>query len=124
MSISRKFEKPFLAILVLALVLLEAVILDAFLPYRWQHTIQKRIDGVFAQEPYKPHPDMRREIESDLEEHPWHRGILYFASSILALGNAYLIVKASRAMAHSKSRVTRSSFLNRSNRLYKKNEIL
>jgi hypothetical protein len=104
---STKFEKPLLAILFLALVLIEAVILEAFLPYKWAYVIQHQIDRVFPREPYEPHPDMGWEIELDLQQHPLHRGIVYSVSAILALGNAYLIVKVWKALAHSKARTAR-----------------
>jgi hypothetical protein len=98
-----KFEKPLLATLLLALVLIEVVILEAFLPYKWQNAIQHQIDRAFPREPYEPHPDMGWEIELDLRQHPLHRGIMYSVAAILALGNAYLIVKVWKALAHSKA---------------------
>jgi hypothetical protein len=104
---STKFETPLLAILFLALVLIEAVILEAFLPYKWAYAIQHQIDRVFPREPYEPHPDMGWEIELDLQQHPLHRGIVYSVSAILALGNAYLIVKVWKALAHSKAQTAR-----------------
>ena len=108
MASSTKLEKPLLTILLLALVLIEAVILEAFLPYKWEHAIQHQIDRVFPRETYEPHPDMGWEIELDLQQHPSHRGIVYSISTILVLGNAYLIVKVWKALAHSKARTARN----------------
>jgi hypothetical protein len=100
--------KPFRVILLLALVLLEAVILEGFLPYEWQHAIQQRYDRVFPSERYDPHPDMGWEFDLDFRQHPWHRAIAYGFTALLAIGDAYLIVKVWEALHRLKARTSES----------------
>ena len=105
---SAKLKKPLLLILLLALVLLEAVILEAFLPYEWQHAIQHQTDRIFPREKYDPHPDMGWEFfELDYRQHPSHRAVLYAVAAILSVGNAYLIAKVWKALNRLKAPTAR-----------------
>jgi hypothetical protein len=91
-------RKPLLLILLVVLVLLEAVILEGFLPYEWQHAIQQRSERIFPAEKYEPHPNMDWEFELDFRQHPSHRAVGYGLTAVLAIGNAYLIAKVWKAL--------------------------
>jgi len=58
MAQSTNFKKPFLVMLLLALVILEEAVLEGFLPYKWQQVIQQQSERVFPSTRYDPHPDM------------------------------------------------------------------
>ncbi len=103
-ALSTNLQKPLLVILLLALVFLEAVILEGFLPYEWQHAIQQQSERVFPSERYDPHPDMSWEFELDFRQHPSHRVVAYGVTAILTIGNAYLIAKVWKALSRLKAR--------------------
>jgi hypothetical protein len=69
------------------------ILLEAFLPYDWNHAISDRVDRVFHIEPYAPHPNMDWEFELDFRQHPSHRIAMYLITIVLATGNAFLIAK-------------------------------
>ena len=91
-------RKPLLVILLLTLVLVEAAILEGFLPYEWRHAIHQQSEKLFPSKKYDPHPDMDWEIELDFRQYPSHRAIVYGVSAILAIGNGYLITKVRQAL--------------------------
>ena len=75
------------------LVVFELALLEAYLPYEWNHAISKRVDRVLYTEPYAPHPNMDWELELDFRQHPSHRIAIYMIIAVLATGNAFLIAK-------------------------------
>jgi Family of unknown function (DUF5677) len=97
-----KFKKPLLMALLLALVILEGAVLEGFLPYKWQHAIHRQSERLFPSERYDPHPDMGWEFELDSRQHPSHRAALYGVLAILAIGDAYLILKVWKALGRSR----------------------
>jgi len=96
-------KKPLLVMVLLALVLVEAAILEGFLPYEWRHAIHQQSEKVFPSKKYDPHPDMDWEFELDFLQHPSHRAIVYGVSAILAFGNGYLIAKVRQALLRPKA---------------------
>jgi hypothetical protein len=98
-------KKSLLVIALLALVLVEAAILEGFLPYEWRHAIRQQSEKVFPSKKYDPHPDMDWEFELDFRQHPSHRAIVYGVSAILGLGNGYLIAKVRHALLRLKTNV-------------------
>ena len=91
-------KKPLLVMALLALVLVEAAILEGFLPYEWRHAIHQQSEKLFSTKKYDPHPDIDWEFELDFRQHPSHRAIVYGVSAILAIGNGYLIAKVCKAL--------------------------
>ena len=96
-SSSARFTKPFLVILLLALVFLELAMVEVFLPYKWSHSIHQQYERTFPSRRYDPHPDMDWEIELDFRQHPSHKALAYGVAAILAVGNAFLIARVWKA---------------------------
>ena len=92
-SSSGRFTKPFLVVLLFALVFLELAILEVFLPYKWSHSIHQQSERIFPSRRYDPHPDMDWEFELDFQQHPSHKAFAYGVAAILAAGNAFLIAR-------------------------------
>ncbi len=86
----------------LALVVLELILLEVFIPYGWHHPISELLNRIFPPQGYKPHPNMDWEIEMMLQQHHLLRIGLYLITGVLAIGNALLISRVWKAWRHSK----------------------
>jgi hypothetical protein len=95
-------KRPALLPLLLALVLVELILLEGFLPYGWPHPLFEHLSRGFVGQVYVPHPHMDLEIEGILRQHPSLRITLYLITVALAVGNAFLISKAWKAWRWSK----------------------
>jgi hypothetical protein len=101
-------KRALLLTVFLGLVIVEAALLEGFLPYEWQHAINQRSERIFRSQPYEPHPDMELEFELYFRQHPQQRDFEYAVFGILTLANAYLIAKVWQAIKSSKSRAGRN----------------
>jgi hypothetical protein len=91
--------KRFLAVIALgALIVLEAGLLEGFLPYEMRHAIHQQSKRIFPETKYDPHPDMDWEFELDYRQHPWHRTVVYGLQGILVVGVGYLILRTGRVL--------------------------
>ena len=95
-------KKTGLLAIFLALVVLELILLEVFIPYGWHHPISELLNRIFPPQEYKPHPNMDWEIEMVLQQHRPLRIVLYSVTGVLAIGNAFLIAKVWRGWRSSK----------------------
>ncbi len=80
-------------VLLVPLMLCEMYLFTAFLPLRWQRTINDSLPDILQSHDLTPitHPRMSEEIESVLREHVGLRITLFAVTVALLLGNAWLI---------------------------------
>jgi hypothetical protein len=90
-------KKGLLLIVLLGLFCVGTALLEGFLPYKWRHAIDQRVDLIFPSPTYVPHPDIDWEFELDFLQHPWHRSIDHMFLGVLIIGDAYLILIVWRA---------------------------
>jgi hypothetical protein len=90
-------KRTLLLVVLAGLVLLELVILEAYLPYEYSHAISERFDRILHTKPYPPHQYMDWEFELHYRQHPSHRIVMYVITAVLATGNAFLIAKVWKA---------------------------
>jgi hypothetical protein len=82
----------------------ELFLLEGLLPLQGHHPISDQLDRIFPGKQYEPHPNIGREIETVLRQHPIYRIAVYLITFLLASGNALLIskvLKARRRLARS-----------------------
>jgi hypothetical protein len=91
-------KKGLLLLALLGLVVVEASLLEGFLPYEWPHPVNQLIERAFPSPRYDPHPNMGWEIELGLREHPWYRALEYVVLALLVLGNGCLILLVWRVL--------------------------
>jgi hypothetical protein len=87
-------KKALLFALLIPLGLFEVFLGIAFLPTQWQHAIDDRLLGSFQKSHHMvliTHPALSQEIESALREHIGLRIGIYAITTILLIGNAWLI---------------------------------
>jgi len=97
-AIYRNFKKGLLLVTLSGLLYLGAGLLEGFLPYEWRHAIDQRFERIFSRRVYAPHPDMDLEFEMDFRQHPGHRLVEFALLGVLAIGDAYLILRVWRAI--------------------------
>ncbi len=103
MALKTSLKRATLLVVLFGLAILEAGLLEGFLPYEWRHPISQLSARIFPSPRYDPHPDMSWEFELDFRQHPWHRAMEYAVLGVLSLGNAYLIAKVWRAFSRLKT---------------------
>ncbi len=96
-------KKILLVMILSGLLLVEAGLLEGFLPYAQQHAIHQQFQRVFPQQRYDPHPDMDWEFELAFRQNPKLRIAFDVVLGILMLGNAYLITRAWQKLRRIKS---------------------
>lgn len=112
-----EFVKPFTAItlsprlrrglvlsILVVLVLVEMILVEEFLPYKWRHAIHQRTERIFPTETYAPHPDMDWEFELDFRQHPTHRAVEYGVHGVLVVIDSYLIAVTWRKFVRFRSK--------------------
>jgi hypothetical protein len=104
MVLFTNLKKGLLLLALLGLVVVEASLLEGFLPYEWPHPINQLIERAFPTPRYDPHPNMRWEIESVLREHPQYRAVEYVMLALLVLGDGCLIVFVWRVLVRLRMR--------------------
>jgi hypothetical protein len=87
----------------IGLIIVEAALLEGFLPYRWRHAIHLPSEPAISSQRYAPHPDMDSEFEVYFQQHSRQLKIEYVVFGILSLANTYLIARVWRAFKTSKS---------------------
>ncbi len=91
-----------LLFLLVALVLVELILLEGFVPYGWPHPVSGMLNRILPTQEYKPHPNMDLEIEMVLRQHHTLRIVFYVLTGISAVGNALLISKTWKVWRRSK----------------------
>jgi hypothetical protein len=96
-------KRTALIIVLLGLLVVELLLLEVFIPFGWHHPLSETLNRFFPAQPYEPHPRMDVEMEEILRQHTSLRIALYLLTGALAAGNAFLILKAWKALRNSKS---------------------
>ena len=84
-------KKTVLCVLLIGLLLSEAFLCSAFLPMSWQLAIQ-RVLPQGGDHSRMTHPDLEREIDHALQQHPGLRIALYAVLVLLLSGNSLLLI--------------------------------
>jgi hypothetical protein len=92
------WKKALLLLVLSVLLLVEADLLEGFLPYQRRHAIDQRFERLFPSRPYAPHPDMDWEFELMFRQNPRMRDANYIVLGLLALVDGYLFFKVWRAL--------------------------
>jgi hypothetical protein len=85
-----------------AVILVELILLESFLPYGYPQPIFDQLNRVFPGRTYLPHAHMDLEIETILRLHLSWRIAIYLLTAALVVGNAFLISKTWKAWRLSK----------------------